>query len=426
MALDPEELKRRREQRQALRQQRQARRKSILIRVAIAAAVLLLCGILILALARNASNRSHTKTPPETTAPPVSVVRLAAAGDLNITDAVVNTTDYNQLLMDVTPALADADLTVMNFEGSFFSTAEDTDRSAPRALADALSASGVDMLQIANSYSIYKGMEGLSATVNTIRSAGMEPLGAYANEKAAKDSGGYTIRTVNGVKLAFVAFTKGMDGMALPPGNESCVNLLYTDYATDYQKVDTEGIANVIDRAKREKPDLIIALLHWGSEYNNTISASQQQICQLLQENGVGAIIGTHSHYVQGMTLDPESGNFVAYSLGDFIPATNRAGSEYSIVLELEITKDLKTGKTKVSSFHYTPIFTVAREGKPLQVVRIREAIAAYESGYIDRLSEETCTSMKYALERIQARIHGEDTATQETTAPTETTQETQ
>ena len=53
-------------------------------------------------------------------------------------------------------------------------------------------------------------------------------------------------------------------------------------------------------------------------------------------------------------------------------------------------------------------IFTVAEEGQPARVVRINEAIAAYESGYINRVSQDTYEDMKYALTRIKARVAGE------------------
>lgn len=423
MALDPEELQKRRQERQARRQQQKAGRRALFIKLGIALGALILCAVLILFLTN--LPEKDTPNPSETEAVPTStVVRLAACGDLNVTQRVVDAGDaehgYGELLMDVTPFLAQADVAVMNFEGNFFGAPYGADRSAPSSLAHSLAAAGVDLLQLANSYSIYKGMDGLSDTVNTVRAAGIEPVGAYANAQAAKSAKGYTIRNINGVKLAFVAFTKGMDGMALPPGNEGCVNLLYTDYASDYQKVDKEGILKVIEAAKRERPDMIVALLHWGSEFNNTISKTQQDICGLLQENGVGAIIGTHAHYVQRMYIDKETGCFVAYSLGDFLGDASRAGSEYSVVLELEITKELKSGKTQVTDFSYTPIFTVNEEGAPLRLLPIQEAMAAYDSGYIDRVSETTYNAMDYALQRIKARIHATEEGEQEAAETTE------
>lgn len=421
MAIDPEELKRRRAQRQ---QQRQAKQRRMIVRLIIAGIAVILCAVLILILAGgkekkpdNTGGQTLSSTADATgetgqTQPAQTVIRFAAAGDLNVNEAVVGSGggsyDYTAALMDVAHLLADADITALNFEGNLYGAPYGTDHSAPQTLPEALAKAGVDLVQLANSYSIYKGMEGLADTISGIRLAGMQPLGVYANSAEAKAGKGYTVCTVQGVKIAFTAFTKGMDGMALPPGNEGCVNLLYTDYSTDYQSVDTEGISAVLDAVAKEKPDLTVALVHWGSEFNNTVSESQEQIRRLMQEKGVDAIIGTHSHYVQKMNFDPAAGTFVAYSLGDFFGDAQRAGSEYSVILELEITKDNASGETKITGYSYVPIFTVAEEGEPLRVVRIHEAMKAYEDGYIDRISEQTYNAMAYALQRIEARVKGE------------------
>lgn len=405
MAFDPEEMKKRRQQRRQQRKKRQKRNILILAGVA----VILCAAIVTVIIVTTAGNSPRPSETTVDTSPPDTVVRLAAVGDLNVTKSVTDSgggnLDYTDTFLDIAYLLADPDITLVNFEGNFYGAPYGTDRSAPPSLAAALQAAGVDLVQIANSYSIYKGMDGLASTISGIRSAGMEPLGAYVNASEARAGKGYTVRTVNGVKIAFVAFTKGMDGMALPAGSESCVNVLYKDYSSTYQEVDTEGITAILDRVEKENPDLTVAMLHWGSEFNDTISKSQNSICSLLQENGVDAIIGTHSHYVQKMVFDPDAGTFVAYSLGDFIGDASRSGTEYSVVLELEITKDSITGETKITNYRYTPIFTVTEEGKPLRVMRIREAIAAYEVGFIDRVSQKTYESMKYALSRIEARI---------------------
>lgn len=420
MALDPKEFQQRRAQRQAQRQQRQAQQKRTVIKLAAAAGALLLCGVLIFVLTRKPaapsqeqtqSSVEQLETTQQTEASTETVIRLTVAGDLNITENVVNSggseLDYTQTFLDVAHLLARGDITALNFEGNLFGAPYGQSRSAPQELAVSLADVGVDLVQLANSYAIYNGKDGLIATINGIRAAGMEPLGAYTTAQEAKAGKGYTIRNVAGVKIAFVAFTKGMDGMALPPGSESCVNLLYTDYASTYQEVDKEGITAVLDRVAKENPDITVAMLHWGSEYNDTVSESQKSICTLMQSKGVDAIIGTHSHYVQQMVFDPDAGTFVAYSLGDFLGDAQRAGSEYSVVLDLEITKDTQTRQTKITGYEYTPVFTVNEQDKPLRVVRINEAVAAYEAGYIDRVSPETYDAMKYALTRIEARIAG-------------------
>ena len=416
--------------------QRRPRKKTpkVSIRLIVASAVLILCAVLIFSLSQRepAPNDPTVSTtlPTQGTTPttdatqatdatdatePVdtntTVIHYAAAGDLNVNEKTVAAGDasgFTNAFLDVAHLLAKADVASVNFEGNLCGEPYGAGGSAPQALAEAMGSMGIDLVQMANSYSINKGISGLATSLNGIEAAGMEPVGAYATNKAFKASKGYTIKNVQGVRIAFIAFTKGMDGMALPVGSENCVNVLYADYDSAYQVVDTQKITSIIDAAKRENPDIIVTLLHWGSEFNNTISTTQQTIVDLLRANDVDAIIGTHSHYVQKVDFDPETGKVLAYSLGDFFSDASRSGSEYSIVLDLEITKNNKTGEAKITNCTYTPIFTVAEENKPLKVVRIHETMAAYEIGYLDKVSPETYAKMQYALQRIEARVAGE------------------
>lgn len=410
MTLDPEEFKKRRLQRKQAQQK--TRRKKLLLFGGIGLLVMVVIALLVgLSADSPAPSQDTTQSTPDPTAPSDTVIHLAACGDLNVTEKVVasggSNYDYTQTFLDVLPVLAEADIAALNFEGNFYGAPYGVDRSAPKELAEALSSAGVDLVQLANSYSIYKGMEGLSQTIHTLRSAGLEPLGAYPSSAEAQEGKGFLIREVQGVKIAFVAFTKGMDGMALPAGNAGCVNLLYSDYSTDYQKVDTQGITKIMEAVNKAKPDITVAMLHWGSEYNNNISQSQTEICTLLQEQGVDAIIGTHSHYVQKIEFNPQKGTFVAYSLGDFFSDAQKAGSEYSIILDLEITKSATTGQTQITNFSYTPIFTVAEKDSPLRVVQIAPAMQAYTDGFLGKITPETYEAMAYALTRIEARIQG-------------------
>ena len=420
MLPNPEERKRLRQEKAEQRAQKQ--KKSLRLRIVAAAVALLGCGALIFSLSRKPAQTDTPETSQqteqtqaatqETAKSDTTTIHYVAVGDLNVNDATVASGGtgyvYTDTFMDVAALLADADISSVNFEGNFHGEPYGSSFSAPQSMAVALQKAGVDLVQMANSYSINRGLSGLVSSIDAVRSTGMEPLGVYASNAAFKEQKGYTIRTVQGVKMAFVAFTKGMDGMALPAGNENCVNVLYSDYDSVYQNVDTEKITSILAAAEKEKPDVTIALLHWGSEFNNTVSSSQEKIVNLLQANGVDAIIGTHSHYVQKMTFDAEKGQFVAYSLGDFFSDTKRSGTEYSVVLDLEITKDTRTGKTAITGYSTTPIFTVCEEEKPLRVVRLEPAMEAYENGYLYKVSQGTYEKMQYAKERIQARIKGE------------------
>lgn len=400
MEFDPQE---RRRQRREKAEKRWQKRKQLLIRLGIGAAILALCIILVVAIFGKKSSDE-----------PDTVVHIVFGGDVNVTDNVVASGgpgyDYTNTFIDVASILGEADLSVVNFEGILYGAPYGSEGkgSAPQQLVEALDRAGVDLLQVANSYTLNQGASGMGLTLDGIRAAGMEPVGAYGSSEEAKEGEGYILCDVGGIKVAFVAFTKGMGGNAIPKNFAGCVNVLYTDYNDNYQQVDTEGIKKVLKAVSKSDAELTVALLHWGSEHDDIISESQKEILSLMQANGVDAIIGTHAHRVQEMIFDKDKGTFVAYCLGDLIGDAPRSGAEYSVLLDLEITKDGDTGEAKISGFSYTPIFSVREEGKPVRVVRIRDAMKAYEGGYIDAVSDQTYEAMKYALGRIEARVKGE------------------
>ena len=307
--------------------------------------------------------------------------------------------------------MADADLTVLNFEGTLSGEPYGTDRtSAPRELLDGLRNMGVDLVQTANSCAINNGLIGLGSTLTAIRNAGLEPMGSYASAAEFEQSKGYTMCTVQGIKVAFVAFTKGLNGMGLPAGNDHAVNLLYEDYDSTYKKINKTGINAILKAVEEEKPDITIAMLHWGSEYNEAISKTQEDIIELMKKGGVDVILGSHPHLLQTIVHDPLPGTLVAYSLGDFFGDGTRGGSNYSIILDLEITKDSDAGVTRVTDFDYIPIYTLQineNEGdyKYTRVVRIREAMEAYNNNFVDKITKSAYDSMDYAMKRIEERI---------------------
>ena len=154
-------------------------------------------------------------------------------------------------------------------------------------------------------------------------------------------------------------------------------------------------------------PDITIAMVHWGGEFNDMISSTQTKIIKLMAQQGVDAIIGTHSHFVQQMGFDKDTGIFVAYSLGDFLGDADRSGREYSVLLDLEITKNGATGETKITGYDYTPVYCHEDEDGRLRLLRIEQAIAAYENSALGRVDDETYENMKYALSRINSRVEG-------------------
>lgn len=426
-------LGRRHERREAARNRREAEARRVRRTLFAAFLALILCGVAFYNLTKGirpektedvqAVATEATEAVPEKTRPtrpvekdPITKIHIKAAGDLNVTDSVVNAGvaiggfDYGPVFKDVAGILSDADLTVMNFEGNVCGEPYGTQTtSAPIELIRSLRTCGVDLLQMANSCAINNGLNGMTATLNAIRSAGIEPLGAYATASELRNSKGYTITEVQGVKIAFVAFTKGLGGRGMPAGNEDLVNLLYKDYSTEYKEIDKDRISAILKNVEAEKPDLTVAMLHWGSEYNDDISKTQKSIVSLMQKQGVDVILGTHPHTLQPIVFDDMAGTLVAYSLGDFFGEADRGATNYSIILDIEVTKDANAGITRVTNYSYTPIYTV-REGEAVgnrdrRVVRIEKALEAYEDNFLDKVTETTAAGMQKAMTRIPERM---------------------
>lgn len=309
--------------------------------------------------------------------------------------------DFSSVFMDIAPVFAAANGAALNYEGVL------TGSPAHKSLLQAVSNAGVDFVQMANSYTVSQGILGLEATLQDIRDAGMIPVGAYGDEQQAQQEQGFTLCNIGGLKVALVGYTKGFDGLRLPEGNEWCVNLLYTDYASTYQQVAEDAIKQTLKNIQDQAPDLTVAMLHWGSAYNDIISASQKKLEALMLENGVDVIIGTHSHYVQQIKYDPAAGTVVAYSLGDLFSGGEKSGSQYSVLLQLEVTRDNVTGHTDITGCDYVPIYTLTpeRDGEAVRVVRIEQAMAMYENSHIHRVNATAYQNLKSALERIRSRV---------------------
>ena len=408
-------------QRQQFQARRQRRRLRLIAGVCVGLVTLL---VLCVVLLRSCEPEPTPTQPVQTTLPPVStapsapkegqtVIHIVAGGDVNVTDSVIaagfqeGRYDFSGLFMDIAPILSNADAALVNFEGNLVGAPYGTENaSAPQELMEALERAGVDFVQMANSYSIKNGIIGLNTTLNRIRQAGMEPLGAFASQEEYDRTQGFTIQNIQGVRVAFVAFTKGVGGLTLPSGSEDRVNLLYTDYATGYQKIDEDGIKATLSAVAEQQPDVTIALLHWGSEHKGIISENQKKIKALMLEGGVDAIIGTHSHYVQTVEYDKDAGTVVAYSLGDLLGSATATDTNYSILLQLQITKDHATGETTITGCDYTGVYTLTpgRDGEAMRLVRLENAIAMYENSHVDRISAKAYESMKSARNKIRTK----------------------
>ena len=421
-----ERLEARRQKRLEMKRKRQIQQRIVL---SILAVVLILIIVLV---AKSCGGKKDDKKPnndpiePPTTQdavepPPKPDIKatVAAVGDImlydeQLKDAQVDETtyDFSKCFKAISPYTTNPDLTVGNLKVNFLGYAPysgnpraDPYFNAPESFATALADIGFDILQTANTYSIMNGINGLQSTINILNQAKIDHVGTHSTDPAQSTNGGVVMREVNGIKFAFIGFTKGVNGMHLPKNNPYSVDLLYTDYDTEFKKIDTTAILNRIEAAKAQEPDVIIAMLNWGSELDFNVADTQKEIRDLMFKSGVDVILGSHSHVVGPMemveveTTDGEKKNcFVAYSLGNFISKMNNQYTQESVILNLEFTKDGDTGDVTISNVEYTPLYILDHgEGAETryEVLPIRNAIKS-------SMFEQFETPMSTAIENLK------------------------
>ena len=352
---------------------------------------------------------------PETVVSDDAVVRLAFLGDITLNDDMIRSFrtpegyDFSPCFRWVTAERRAADLAVGNLEGNI--SDEISDYNYPPALLTALYDAGFDVLQTANSFSVVNGVSGLARTKAAISSAGLRSVGTSATKEEADQTGGVLVQDVNGIRFAFLAFTKGMENnLRVPEEALWSVNLLYSDEL--YKEIARDAILNAVKRARAENPDVIVALVHWGSEYDEELSDSQTKIAELLLENGVSLVVGSHSHYVGPVKRTNGYGVFtgsavVAYSLGDFLSAADATNARAGCILNVRFLRE--NGQVRMTDVSCTPTYSTqpseALECEKWEILDSRQAMAFYEERYYDAVSAPMYELLKQTTERMQTQI---------------------
>lgn len=350
-------------------------------------------------------------TPIEDTHITMSVVGDIMCHDSQYKDAYNSTTkeyDFSYVFSNVKYYLQTADISVGNLETTFAGKEVGYSNyptfNTPEALAYDLKKIGIDVLSTANNHSLDKRYSGLESTIKFLDDADIAHTGTYTSEE---EQNKILIQNVKGIKIAFLSFTYGTNGIPIPSGKDYCINL-----------IDENLILKQIELAKSENPDLICAFMHWGTEYVTNQLPSQEKYADLLFKNGVDIILGGHPHVLEPMekrtiTLDDGTtkDGFVIYSLGNFISGQTKENTKTSAILNLKITKNGYTGKMSIDEANYVPIYmyrSTSGQTQRYKLLVTETAINNYESGQDTSIGSTTYKNLKNAL-NLTKQILGEE-----------------
>lgn len=361
------------------------------------------------------STQADASEPPEASEPVVQpniVSTLAVCGDAmshmpqtrDAYDSQAGAYDYKPMIRFAKPWIEQADYAVVNLETTFAGGPDYSGFPAfntPDALGDALKDAGFDLVSTANNHCLDRGYDGMVRTLDVLDNLGLAHVGTYrsAVERAAQN--GVHVADVGGIKVAFLSYTYGTNGIPVSKSHPDTVNILHTDYMSDAQVLDTARIADDLAAAEALSPDLIAVIVHWGVEYQTTQNEHQEEIADFLFDHGADVILGSHPHVLQPMetrTLTDRDGTthtgFVCWSLGNFISSQNDEYTDTTVVLNLELTKNPNTGATDVTKVGYVPLYMLDREqevdGERFTLLDAHRGIEEYASGDSSYISAST------------------------------------
>lgn len=236
--------------------------------------------------------------------------------------------------------------------------------NSPDELADAIKNSGVDIVSTINNHTYDRGSGGVYRTLDILNSKGLEAVGT----KKSNTDKNFLIKNVQGIKLGITAYSYGQ-----VYGSTTSLNGLPIDYSdlnnlnifnSSYVDIAFNEIKDTLDIMNNEETDLQVVVLHWGDEYTRSPNEFQKELAKKLCDYGVDVIIGSHPHMVQPIEIikseENDNETLVIYSLGNFLSnqrneILNKKFTEDGIIVDINVSKDLNTGKTKISSVQYIP-----------------------------------------------------------------------
>lgn len=288
-------------------------------------------------------------------------VTLLAVGDNLIHIEVVQsgkqedgTYSFDHLYDEIKDEIMAADIAVINQEtilgGKALNYSGYPAFNSPTEIGDSLVEAGFDVMLHATNHTMDKGLKGVN---NTFEHWDTYPdITILGINKTEEDRSKIPIVEINGIRIAMLNYTYGLNGYKVPNGMPYLVNML-----------DRKEMEKDIKKA-HEEADFVIVYPHWGTEYVYKPIESQKDLVDFFYELGVDLIIGSHPHVLQPVewiTSASEHKMLVYYSLGNFLSYQKEPARMLGGIAHVTITKD--DTDTYISDAAITPIVTHYEHG---------------------------------------------------------------
>ena len=176
-----------------------------------------------------------------------------------------------------------------------------------------LTAAHIDCCVLANNHVLDWGYQGLVDTINILDDVKIKTAGAGMNIKQAESP---AIIKANG-KGRVIVFSFADESSGVYPGWTATKTRPGVNLLEDLTDRSINNIARLIQSIKQAN-DIVVASIHWGSNWGYHISKKQQKFAhKLIDIAGTDIIHGHSSHHVKGIEIYKEKP--IIYGCGDLL-----------------------------------------------------------------------------------------------------------
>ena len=226
--------------------------------------------------------------------------------------------------------------------------------NSPIEVGEAFLDSGFNLVSLATNHTMDKGEQGVLKSLEYWNSkSNVVTAGQYSS---FEDRNEERIYEKNGIKYAFFSYTTWTNGLETPVGKEYLNNV----YSNEQARSDIEKI--------KDKVDVIIVAMHWGTEYSLGVSDKQIEIANYLSSLGVDIIIGSHPHVVEPIEYIGKT--LVIYSLGNYISDQIGIQRLTGLMVSVNIKKIVEDNNIEISLENLSAdlLYTKSTYGKDFKV----------------------------------------------------------
>lgn len=213
----------------------------------------------------------------------------------------------------VLPILQRAPIVLGNLEGRLAQKAKKQNRNfsyrvRPKVASSFLRA-GINVVTLGNNHLLDCGREGVLETLEALTVAGVTPLGAAWNQKAAHEP---VIREAGGLRIGLLGYywNRQCAATANVPGSAMGV---FEELEADICKL-------------RSQVDRVVVTFHWGRPYNPEPSSRARAKALFAIDCGAHAVVGHHPHIIQEFEIYRRCPIF--YSIGNFAFGSGNSRAE--------------------------------------------------------------------------------------------------